>query len=322
MAISQTDQMTARVGGLSRWFGAVLGLGVAGAWVVFSGVAVAAAQPTVNLLSTAPYGVLAGTTVTNVPPTTINGALGLSPGSAVTGAPTVNGATNIDNPAAVQAKSDLTKVYTDAANRTPSTVLASPALAGQTFTPGLYSSAVGLTLSGTVTLNGAGDANAVFIFQTAGSSTLLTATSSSVVLENGAQACNVFWQVASSATLGSNTSFVGTILASTSAVLDSGATVVGRVLAGTGDVTLNDNTITVPTCNASATPTPTPTPTPTTSPTPIITTGAGGPSVPVTGAVGTIHFGGGILLTLGGLALLGAGMAMGAIRRRRLPSTR
>ncbi len=320
MAISQTGQTTARVGGLSRWFGAVLGLGVAGAWVVFSGVAVAAAQPTVNLLSTTPYGVLAGTTVTNVPPTTINGALGLSPGSAVTGAPTVTGATNIDNPAAVQAKSDLTKAYTDAANRTPSTVLASPALDGLTLPAGLYSSAVGLTLSGTVTLNGGGDANAVFIFQTAGSATLLTASSSSVVLENGAQACNVFWQVASSATLGSNTSFVGTILASTSAVLDSGATVVGRVLAGTGEVTLNDNTITVPTCNASTTPTPTPTPT--TSPTPITTTGAGGPSVPVTGAVGTTHFGGGILLALGGLALLGAGMAMGAIRRRRLPSTR
>jgi type VI secretion system secreted protein VgrG len=263
---------------------------------------------------------LAGTTVTNVPPTTINGDLGLSPGSAVTGAPTVNGATNIDNPAAVQAKSDLTTAYTDAANRTPSTVLASPALAGLTLPPGLYSSAVGLTLSGTVTLNGGGDANAVFIFQTAGSSTLLTASSSSVVLENGAQACNVFWQVASSATLGSNTSFVGTILASTSAVLDSGATVVGRVLAGTGEVTLDDNTITVPTCNASATPTPTTSPT--TSPTPITTTGAGGPSVPVTGAVGTTHFGAGILLALGGLALLGAGMAMGAIRRRRLPSTR
>jgi hypothetical protein len=283
------------------------------------------AASTINLATATPFGVLAGSTVTNTPPSVITGDLGLSPGSSVTGSPTVTGTSFIDDPVAVQAKKDLTSAYVVAAGDAR-TATVSTDLGGQTLTAGVYFESTGLGLTGTLTLNGQDNPNAVFIFQT-GSSSLTTASASSVVLVNMASACNVFWQVGSEATLGSTTAFVGTILAADSVTLDSGATVVGRVLAQTAEVSLDDNTITVPTtCNTTPTPTPTPSTTPGTTPTPGATptapTGAGGPSVPTTGAGGTSHFGDGIFLALGGLALLGAAVAIGPIRRRRLQSTR
>jgi hypothetical protein len=150
--------------------------------------------------------------------------------------------------AALQAKNDLVAAYNSAAGRTPTTV--GTELGGHTFTAGVYSTQNGeLGLTGVVTLDAQGDPNAVFIFQAA--STLKTASGSSVVLANGSQACNVFWKVTSSATLGTSSAFAGNILALTSITLTTGATLVGRALAQTGAVTLDTNVITRAVCSTS-----------------------------------------------------------------------
>src|SRR5580700_11530559 len=147
------------------------------------------------------FGVLGASTVTNSGATTIIGNLGLSPGSSITGFPpgTVSGSINIANSLAGAAQNDLTTAYTTAANL-PSNGANPPDLGGTTVFPGVYSSTSSLQLTGTVTLNGLGNANAVFVFQIG--STLTTASTSAVVLINGASAANVYWQVGSSATLG------------------------------------------------------------------------------------------------------------------------
>ncbi|MCW2967264.1 MAG: hypothetical protein JWM71_1036 [Solirubrobacteraceae bacterium] len=211
-----------------------------------------AAQPTVGLGTAGSYGVLAASTVTNTGPSTINGDLGLSPGTAVTGFPpgTVNGATHVADAAAAQAQADLTTAYNDAAGRTPASTVAGD-LGGQTLTPGVYKSASSLGLTGTVTLNAQGDAGAVFIVQVG--SALTTASGSSVSLINGAQACNVFWQIGSSATFGTNTVFSGSVLALTSISFNDGVTLAGRALARNGAVTLIDDHIAVSQCAASTT---------------------------------------------------------------------
>jgi hypothetical protein len=217
-----------------------------------------AAQAPVNLGTAASFAVLAGTTVTNTnTPTTINGNLGVDPGSAVTGFPpgTVNGTQHDADPVALQAQSDLTTAYNDAASRTPAASVPAD-LSGETLVPGVYKNATALGLTGTVTLNAEGNPDAVFIFQ-AGSS-LITGSGSHVALTGGAQACNVFWQVGSSATLGTNTTFVGNILAQQSITVTTGASIDGRALARTGAVTLDDNTITAANC-ATTSPIPLPT---------------------------------------------------------------
>jgi len=208
-----------------------------------------AAQPPVGLGTANPFAVLAGSTVTNTGPSTINGNLGVSPGSAVTGFPPgiVNGTIEKANGVASQAQSDLTTAYNDAAGRTPA-LSVSADLGGQTLTAGVYKSAASLGLTGTLTLDAQGDPNAVFIFQAG--STLTTA--GGVNLINGAQSCNVFWQVGSSATLGTPPSpssvFRGSILALTSISLVNGVSVDGRALARNGAVTLDTNTITTARC--------------------------------------------------------------------------
>ena len=318
----------ASTGPRRRWRVALLALGT-GAVMVLAAVAGApsafAAQPTVGLGTTAPFAVLAGTDITNTGPSTISGDIGVDPGAAITGFPpgTVNGTTHAADAVALQAQSDLTTAYTDAANRTPVTAEANPDLTGLTLAPGTYSAGA-MGLSGTVTLDGQGDPNAVFIFQAA--STLITGSSSKVALIGGAQPCNVFWQVTSSATLGTNSTFVGTVMALTSATVQTGATVQGRILARNGGVTLDDNTIAVPACTTAATPTTTsPAVTATTSspattaPAPAAVVPRGAPG---TGVGGASHSGSGVLVVLGGLALVGAGLATGMaiLRRRVLPN--
>ncbi|MCW2881046.1 MAG: hypothetical protein JWQ95_5146 [Sphaerisporangium sp.] len=203
-----------------------------------------APQPPVSLGAAGGFAVLAGSTVTNTGPTAVTGDLGLSPGTAVTGFPpgTVAGTIHAADAAAAQAQVDLTAAYNDAAARTPATTVPTQ-LGGTTVTPGVYTSAAGtFQISGNLTLDAQGDPNAVFIFQTA--STLITASASSVTLTGGAQAYNVFWQVGSSATLGTDSSLAGDILALTSITVTTGVRVNGRTLARNGAVTLDSDTIT------------------------------------------------------------------------------
>jgi hypothetical protein len=204
----------------------------------------------VGLGKAASFSVLGGSTITNTGSTTMFGDLGLAPGSSVTGAPVVLGETHIDDAVANEAKSALTTAATTAANEA-SNGSAGTELAGQEFLPGVYTASTSLLLSsGSVTLNAQGDPNAVFIFQIG--STLTTGSNTDVSLINGAQACNVFWRVGSSATLGTGTHFVGTIMAADSITANTGATIHGRLLAQTAAVTLENNTITNSTCASSS----------------------------------------------------------------------
>ena len=241
---------------------AVVPVAAAGAIALFiaSQPALAETAP-VGLGTAGSFAVLAGTTVTNTGPSTISGDLGVSPGTAVTGFPpgiVSNGTIHSADGVAAGAQSDLTTGYNDAAGRSPTANVPAFIGAGQTLAPGVYKASSSLDVGGSLTLDAGGDPNAVFIFQAP--STLITDSASSVILTNGAQACNVFWQVGSSATLGTNSDFSGSILALTSISVNAGDTVDGRALARNGAVTLDDDTITSPTC---ATPPPTPTPTPT-----------------------------------------------------------
>ena len=215
----------------------------------------AAAQPPVGLGTAESYAVLAGSAATNTGPSTIGGDLGVGPGSALTGVPpaTVNGTVHVADAVAGQAQSDLTIAYDDAAGRTPALAMSGD-LGGLTLTRGVYRSGSSLGLTGVLTLDAQGDPGAVFVFQAG--STLITASGSRVRLVNGAQPCNVFWQVGSSATLGTSSTFVGTILALTSISMNDGVTLEGRALARNGAVTLIDDTITVARCATGGTTTP------------------------------------------------------------------
>jgi hypothetical protein len=203
-----------------------------------------AAEATVPLGTTSTFGVLAGSTITNTGPTTIGGSaggdVGVSPGSAFTGrsSVTLSGAVHLADAVALKAQKDLVTAYDSAAGRTPTTIASQ--LDGQHLSPGVYNSLDGtfnLAVDGTLTLDGAG----VYIFQTA--STLVMESGSTVSLINGAVPCRVFWKVGSSATLGTDSHFVGHIFALTSIKAQTGATVQGQLLARNGAVTLDHNTI-------------------------------------------------------------------------------
>jgi len=263
-----------------------------------------AAQPPVGLGTAASFAVLAGQGVTNTGPTVVNGDLGTSPNPAVTGFPPgkVNGQIHKADAVALQAQKDLTTAYNDAAGRTPVTTIATE-LGGQTLKPGVYNSESGtFQITGTLTLDAQGDPNAVFIFQMA--STLITASSSKVSLLDGASTCNIFWQVGSSATLGTNSTFTGNILALTSIQVQTGVTVDGRALARNASVTLDKATFKRSTCSAPTTPPPTTSP-----PTPIPSGGV------ATGGGSTAGVQDVAVLAVGFALLVAAGAAF-AVRRR------
>ena len=215
----------------------------------FTTSAVACQSSSVPMGSAATFEALAGSTVTNTGPTIITGGdLGLSPGSAVTGFPpgtlTPPAVMHVTDPTAAQAELDLTTAYLYTAGLPGGAVLPGD-LSGLTFAPGLYTNSSTVMLSaGNFTLDAQGDPNAVFIFQIG--STLTTIAGTQVVLAGGTQAKNVFWQVSSSATLGTNSIFQGTILALQSITLDTGAALTGRALARNGAVALDSNVITAP----------------------------------------------------------------------------
>lgn len=222
--------------------------------------AYAAGPAPVGLGTAAPFAVLAATAVTSTGATTITGELGISPGTAaaVTGFPpgTVSGATHAADAVAVQAKTDLATAYTVAAGLSATATHAT--LGGLTLPGGVYNAGGAvLDLTGTVTLDGQNDPSSVWVFQA--TSSLTTASASKVALINGANPCNVFWQITSSATLGSGSTFVGTILALTSITMADGVAMNGRALARNAEVTLIGDSITN-TCTAGSTPTSTPAP--------------------------------------------------------------
>ena len=208
---------------------------------VFPAVAFAATSP--SLGTALNFTVLAGSTITNTGPTVITGNLGLDPGSAVTGFPPgiVTGVKHVSDAVALQAKNDLVTAYTEAMNAPTTSDLTGLDLGGMNLTPGVYKFDLSAQLTGPLTLSG----NGVFIFQI--SSTLTTASNSTVLLTNGAQACAVYWQVGSSATLGSATHFQGNLMALTSITMVTGANILtGRALARNGALTLDSNHITPP----------------------------------------------------------------------------
>jgi hypothetical protein len=206
--------------------------------LIWPATALAATDP--GLGGAGAFAVLAGTTVTNTGPSWITGELGVAPGSAVTGFPPgTSGVQHKGDSVATTAQTNLTAAYTNAAAQPcPGTNnFTGVNLGGKNLVPGVYCQTTAPSLTGTLTLNGSG----VYIFQIG--STLVTASAARVVLIGGAQPCEIFWQVGSSATIATSTTFVGTIMALTSIAMQTGATLNGRALARNGAVTLDTNRI-------------------------------------------------------------------------------
>lgn len=209
-------------------------------------VSAAVPPPLVNLGTAAPNGIMAGTEVTCISNGLISADVSVSPGSTVTGFPpcVITGTQNLANAVAAQAQIDLTTAYNTLAGMPCSPANAIVAdLGGTTKPAGVYCTATSIGVTGTLTLNGGGDPNATFVFQ-AGTSLI---TAGNIVLIGGAQAKNVYWQVGSSATLGTGSQWQGNILALSSITLVDTATLLGRALARNGAVSLGtSNTITLP----------------------------------------------------------------------------
>jgi len=226
---------------------------VAVTWLVavgpMTGDATAATPAPIDLGAADSFAVLGATTVTSAGQSTITGDLGVSPGTAITGFPPgtiAQGGLHAGDTAAAEAHTGLVSAYGVAVGRTATP--SSGDLGGVTLTSGVYGWGAGLALTGTLTLDGQGDPGAVFILRAG--STLDTAAGSAVSLTGGAQACNVFWQVGSTASLGASSAFSGTILAATSITSAGGSVVNGRLLARDGAVTLTDDTVSAAYCAA------------------------------------------------------------------------
>lgn len=225
-------------------------LGLGAMFICGASPTLAATAPDLGTAET--FVVLGGSTVTNTGSTVLNGDLGVWPGLAITGFPpgTVNGTTHAGDAVALQAQSDLVTAYDDLAGQACDTDLSGQDLGGLTLLPGVYCFSTSAQLTGTLTLDAEGDPNAVFVFQIG--STLTTATNSVVAVINGGSECNAFWQVGSSATLGTGTTFAGSILALTSITMNTSAGGSGQLLARDGAVTLDtvDASLCVPACPA------------------------------------------------------------------------
>ncbi|HEV7615949.1 MAG TPA: ice-binding family protein [Solirubrobacterales bacterium] len=218
--------------------------------LVFALPAAAQAAP-VGLGTAGPFVVLGGTKVSNVGPSVLNGDLGISPGTELEGfglPAVINGATHATNEVAAKAQLDLTTAYDVAAEQPvlPANDLSGTNLGERKLAPGTYRYNAAALLTGALTLDAEGDPNAEFVFQIG--SQLTTESASSVLLVNGASPCNVYWQVGSSADLGTTTAFQGSLMALTSISLKNGATVLGRMLARNGQVSLINNVLTRPLC--------------------------------------------------------------------------
>jgi hypothetical protein len=202
---------------------------------------------TVPMGTAEPFAVLGGTGITNTGTTTIGGDIGSLPNPtlAVSGAILLTGTNHAGDGVTATAKADLTAAYLDAAGQLSDFAVVAD-LAGQTLTPGVYTTGSGLQISGPTPLTLTGGPSDVFVFQ-AGSS-LITSANTSVVLTGGVTACNVFWQVTSSTTLGVNSVFRGTIMTLSDSTMQTGATLEGSLLTRNGAVTLDSNTILRPPC--------------------------------------------------------------------------
>jgi hypothetical protein len=209
---------------------------------------VSSAATTVSLGSAGSYGVLAGSGISNSGTTTIIGDQGSSPSATYSGfnKVTVTGATHLGDAAAATAQVDAKSSYKNLGLQS-STQLVVTDLGGQILTPGVYTTSASIGITGNLTLDAKGDPNAIFIFRAG--STLTTSSSSSVSMTNGGSQCNVYWLVGSSATLGVNSTFLGTVLASSNITAGTGATIFGRLLALKGTTVLDNNLITVSTCS-------------------------------------------------------------------------
>ena len=241
--------------------GTILAVGCA-----FAAAPAAAGAAPVDLATAGPFVVLAGAAATNTGPSVLNGELGVSPGTALTGfgAATVNGAVHANDAVAAQAQSDLTNAYGVAAGQPLTTDLSGSDLGGLVLTPGAYRFTSSAQLTGTLTLDAQNDPAAQFVFQIA--SALTTASASRVSLIGAASPCNVYWQVGTSATLGTTTAFQGNLMAAASISLNNAATVQGRLLASNGQISLINNVIDASMCASppSAPPEPSTVPTPAT----------------------------------------------------------